>query len=195
MVTPTKTQITTPPREARSEPERYAALPEAVRHRIDAVRCVVASDFAEVESAHDIHHLDRVARLAAVIAHEEAADPAVAGLAAYVHDYHRLVEQQDREGRQDHDSATLIDAALDRAGVRQADRPAVLTAVDATGRFTFSDRHRTPEDTVAACLHDADMLDAMGAIGVARAFLYGGALGEPMWNADGPLQTLSLIHI
>ncbi|WP_156934888.1 HD domain-containing protein [Pseudonocardia spinosispora] len=172
-----------------TEAQAYLVLDDTTRERIATAREAVRADFAGVESAHDISHLDRVARLAAVIAHGERADPAIAGITAYVHDYHRLVEQRRRAGITTSDTTDLIDEALERARVDPAQRPTIVSAVDATGRFSFSDRYATPAHLVAACLHDADMLDAMGAIGIARAFLYGGTLGEPMWDETSSLQS------
>ncbi|WP_130293363.1 HD domain-containing protein [Pseudonocardia sediminis] len=149
---------------------------------IERVRQVVAADFVDVDAAHDLAHLDRVARLAATIAHREGLDPHVAALAAYVHDYHRLEEARTGATVEPPECAHLVRSAFERAGIAEETWAPVPAAVDATGRFSFSDRFTEPAQGVAACLHDADMLDAMGAIGIARAFTYGGTIGEPIWE-------------
>lgn len=150
--------------------------------RIERVRRIVAADFAGADPAHDLAHLDRVARLAATIAHREDLDPHVAALAAYVHDYHRVEEARTGVTVEPPECSHLVRSALGRAAIAERTWAPVLAAVDATGRFSFSDRSTEPARGVAACLHDADMLDAMGAIGIARAFTYGGTIGEPLWD-------------
>lgn len=157
-------------------------MDEAAAGRVERVRRVVAADFVGVDPAHDLAHLDRVARLAATIAGREGLDPCVAALAAYVHDYHRIEEARTGVVVAPTECAHLVRSALGRAGIAEEVWGPVLAAVDATGRFSFSDRFTEPARGVAACLHDADMLDAMGAIGIARAFVYGGTLGEPIWE-------------
>lgn len=160
----------------------FDELDDAARRAIERVRGVVAADFTGADAAHDLAHLDRVARLAATIAHREGLDPYVAALAAYVHDYHRVEEARTGATVEPSECAHLVRSALERAGVAEDIWAPVLAAVDATGRYSFSDRFTEPARGVAACLHDADMLDAMGAIGIARAFTYGGAIGEPIWE-------------
>lgn len=155
------------------------------------LRDVVAGDMAGADVAHDLGHLDRVAGLAARLAAREGLDGFVAAVAAYVHDHHRAAEA--RSGRPVA-PAECRDAARDalrRAGIDAGLHEQVLDAVEATGRYSFS-AGPAPEPpseraaAIGACLHDADMLDAMGATGIARAFAYGGAIGEPLWDPAAP---------
>ena len=164
------------------------------------LREVVAADMAGADVAHDLGHLDRVAGLSARLATREGLDGFVAAVAAYVHDHHRAAEA--RLGRVVAPAECRAEArdALRRSGIDPALWEPVLDAVEATGRYSFSvgaagDGGDAAEPgpppaaaatAVAACLHDADMLDAMGATGIARAFAYGGAIGEPLWDPAAP---------
>ncbi|BBG05386.1 MULTISPECIES: HD domain-containing protein [Pseudonocardia] len=155
------------------------------------LRDVVAADMAGADVAHDLGHLDRVAGLTARLAMREGRDGFVAAVAAYVHDHHRAAEA--RLGRVVAPAECRDEArdALRRAAIEEALWDPVLDAVEATGRYTFSAGEPAPDPVgaaavIAACLHDADMLDAMGAIGIARAFAYGGAIGEPLWDPSAP---------
>ncbi|MEV1293892.1 hypothetical protein [Pseudonocardia sp. NPDC049635] len=155
------------------------------------LRVVVAADMSAADVAHDIGHLDRVAGLAARLALREGHDGFVAAVASYVHDHHRAAEA--RLGRVVAPAECRDQArdALRRAAIEEALWEPVLDAVEATGHYTFSAGGPGPRPegaaaAIAACLHDADMLDAMGATGIARAFAYGGAIGEPLWDPDAP---------
>ncbi|WP_007024002.1 HD domain-containing protein [Saccharomonospora iraqiensis] len=156
---------------------------------LERVRRIVEEDFRDGDRAHDLGHLDRVSQLAAELAEQEGGDTEAAAIAGYVHDYHRLLERRTGVPARPEEAEPDIRRALTRAEVPDSSRRLVLTAVAATDSFTFSGHSVDVCDTTAACVRDADILDAMGAIGIARAFLYGGMLGEPMWVPDSALRT------
>lgn len=122
---------------------------------------------------HGFDHVLRVTTLAARIAAAESADLTVVRTAALLHDI------GESKGRADHH---LIGAAMARDLLRDAPPPfveAVVHAIEAH-RFRADPAPRTLE---AQVLSDADKLDAIGAIGIARAFAYSGAHGTALWKA------------
>ncbi|MFF5372598.1 HD domain-containing protein [Streptomyces sp. NPDC013187] len=158
---------------------------------LDRVRAHVLADFAAADPAHDIHHLDRVAALAGDIAAALGADPLSAQVAGYVHDYHRVEEA--RQGRRPIRPEEVCTAVLDvlvRCEVPQETHETILHAVELTGRYRFGGDELDGEDVIAAAVHDADNLDAMGALGIGRAFAFGGLLGEPLWEPGAQLKEL-----
>ena len=155
---------------------------------VDRLRAVVADDFGTALVAHDLSHLDRVARTAREIAGEEnPTDTVTPQLVAYVHDYHRVAEHAAATSgvtsRSDPDHVwPLIERALRVAEVPEH----LLPEIDAAVRF--NEKSLMKGDTLdgasrtAAIVRDADKLDAVGAIGIARAFMYGGYIGETLWD-------------
>jgi len=129
---------------------------------------------------HGFDHVLRVTALAEQIARAEGADVAIVRTAALLHDV------AEGEGREDHH---LRGAAMAReilAGQSPEFVEAVAHAIEAH-RFRAApaggparDFARTLE---AQVLSDADKLDAIGAIGVARAFAHAGARGTALWRA------------
>lgn len=147
----------------------------------ERVRVRVAADFDGTLAGHDISHLDRVARLAARLAAEEGAERDLAGVAAYVHDYHRLVEHERGGAVAPEDAWANIAFVLTDCQVAAAWWPEIREAVKLTGRYGFAGDDLADASLAARCVRDADNLDAIGAIGIARSFMYGGAIAEPLW--------------
>jgi uncharacterized protein len=156
----------------------------------ERVRFRVVADFAAAPAAHDVDHLDRVARLAARLATEEGADPDLAGVAAYVHDYHRLVEHERGGVVAPEDAWASVEPVLTDCRVPETWWPEIHEAVALTGRYRFAGDEVTGASVVARCVRDADNLDAIGAIGIARAFMYGGSIAEPLWLPEAERLTV-----
>ena len=121
---------------------------------------------------HDFDHVLRVTALAERIAAAEGADGAVVRTAALLHDI------GESEGREDHHLRGATKARALLAGEPEAFVEAVAHAIEAH-RFRAEPAPATLE---AQCLSDADKLDAIGAIGVARAYAYAGAHGTALWK-------------
>lgn len=167
------------------------------------VRDGVAATFGPDAVAHDLPHLDRVHGLAQTLLAREGGDPVVVGAAAYVHDFHRILEKRTGNPVRPEAAAEPIVAVLRAAGMPPALTEAVVTCVACTDVYAFAAEppvvaERPVEGRV---VRDADVLDALGAVGIARAFMYGGALGEPLWAPDAQVQdryregpTASVVH-
>ena len=136
------------------------------------------------DSGHDLQHLWRVNRLGSRIAESAGADPEVVGVAALVHDLHRV-----RGDGFTHPEETIpeIREILADAGVPESLHDPVCHCVAVHEEYSFEEDPQTAETLEAEVLQDADNLDAIGAVGVARAFQFGGAHGNLMWDADRPL--------
>jgi len=149
---------------------------------IDEARCL----YSDADSVHDFDHILRVLALVERIARAEVADLAVVRTAALLHDWGR--GEADNDG-QDHATvaAGRARAYLTARGHPPAWIEAVVHAI-AAHRFRAAPE---PETLEARVLFDADKLDAIGAIGIARAFAYGGAHQQRLW---APMDTVDLAH-
>lgn len=128
----------------------------------------IACEFASEGSGHDWFHVDRVRRLALRIGDIEGSDPFVTEMAALLHD----LDDWKMTGSESHfpekAKKWLSDLKLgEEVSFRILN---VIEAVSYKGAGV-----KTPVITVeAAVVQDADRLDAIGAIGIARTFAYGG---------------------
>jgi len=131
------------------------------------------------DPCHDAFHVARVARNAVLIARAEGADAEVCEAAAWLHDL-------DRAGAKDPLGAAREHLAAVGASAKLADR--VLEAVERHKDKSFAPGGVRPRSLEAAVLSDADKLEAIGAIGIARAFSFGGLKGRTLWDG-APTQT------
>jgi len=121
---------------------------------------------------HDFDHVLRVTALAERIAAAEGADGAIVRTAALLHDI------GESEGREDHH---LRGAARARAILQGQPEAFVEAAAHAIEAHRFR-AEPAPVTLEAQVLSDADKLDAIGAIGVARAYAYAGAHDTALWK-------------
>ena len=136
------------------------------------------------DGAHDLGHLDRVWSTCRLIAMDEAgADTAVLAVAAYFHDAVNLPKNSPDRARASVLSADLAVRELGAMGFAQDRLPRVHHAIAA---HSFSARI-PPETVEARILQDADRLEALGAIGIARMFLVAGQMGGGLFDPADPM--------
>jgi uncharacterized protein len=138
--------------------------------------------YAVGDAAHDFDHVLRVTRLAERIAAAEGADRTIVRLAALLHDLPApaIVTETAADHRTAHHLAAAQQAGLLLAA-RGVDAATVAAVVHCIEAHRFRDQRIQPQTLEARCLYDADKLDAIGAIGVARVFAYAGAHGSRLW--------------
>lgn len=130
---------------------------------------------------HDFSHVLRVLALAERLAEMEGADREIVRAAVLLHDVSRPADSDlALTAAEETDHAVLAGREARRilAGEDPAFVDAVVHAIEAH-RFR---NNIEPQTLEAKVLFDADKLDAIGAVGVARAFAYGGHLGQPLWG-------------
>jgi uncharacterized protein len=142
----------------------------------DQARALYESSTVANDAAHDFDHVQRVTRLAIHIAEAEHADVEVVRLAALLHDVPIPATQ-----RRGHHLAAA-DYARQLLAERGLKPEQVANVVHCIEAHRFRDRTVTPATLEAKCLYDADKLDSIGAIGIARAFAFGGAHGSRLWS-------------
>lgn len=138
--------------------------------------------YGEADSVHDFDHILRVLRLAERIARAEAADLGIVRAAALLHDWGRADAQ---DSGADHADVAALRATrfLRHRGVPHKTVSAIAHAIRAHRFRTVPD----PQTLEARVLFDADKLDAIGAVGIARAFAYGGAHNQRLWTPRGSI--------
>ncbi|RRJ31852.1 HD domain-containing protein [Halocatena pleomorpha] len=134
-------------------------------------------------SGHDMHHVWRVFRLTQRFADELNADHDVVGCAALTHDIHRVLG--DGTGCDPEETLTTVAHILKETELDEAQIRAVEHCVAVHDDLAFRGETPEPETIEAKILRDADNLDAMGAVGIARTFAFGGVHGTPLWDPSG----------
>lgn len=145
----------------------------------------IRSMYRGADPAHDFTHILRVYSNARTIGQEEGADMRVLLLAALLHDVgseKKHKAEQAKQVKSEDDRHRALEAFLESIGLDEGARESVLYAVD-VHRFS---KGIVPATLEARILQDADRLDALGAIGIARVFLTGGVLGRELYHPQDP---------
>jgi uncharacterized protein len=144
-----------------------------IKETIDYVK----KQLADAEAGHDWQHVKRVYRLSMQLAEEESADKLIVALSALLHD---IADAKFNDG----DEEKGPDMAL--VYLRKQGLPAeTIDHVYSIIRYvSFKGGHNEGlfYSKEYAVVRDADRLDAMGAIGIARAFHFGGYRNRPLYD-------------
>ncbi|MFP7493842.1 HD domain-containing protein [Terribacillus saccharophilus] len=148
--------------------ERHMQLEEMERY--------VYTIFRKDSTGHDFYHMKRVAKMGRKIAFQEGADPFLTEAIGWMHDIgdHKLFDEPA-------DAVAEAQAFLRRIEV---DEDVIRKIFLACRNISFS-KGRIPDTLEGKIIQDADRLDAIGAIGIARTFAFGGAASRMIhWPND-----------
>jgi uncharacterized protein len=154
------------------------------RARLSALAAAVGAETFETDGAHDANHLERVWRNArALLADHPEADALVVLAACYLHDIVNLPKNDPARHLASTRSAERARRELDAIGFPRARLDAVAHAVAA---HSFS-AGIAPATLEARIVQDADRLDGLGAVGLARMFYTAGRMGSSLAHGADPL--------
>ena len=145
------------------------------------IKTIAKKLFNGSRGSHDWEHTLRVYRLCERIGRAEGVDMEVLLIAAYLHDIGRS-SQDASKGAVCHaqKGAEMAEPVVNKLPLSENQKENVVHCIRS---HRFRGNHN-PETKEAKVLFDADKLDAIGAVGVARAFLFAGEVGARLHNPE-----------
>jgi len=134
--------------------------------------------YSDTDTAHDFNHVLRVMKMGEHLAKIEGADMEIVHAAALLHDISRAEEDQSGQGDHAEMAAKRAREILLWRGIPPERADAVAQAI-AAHRYRGSVQPQTLE---AKILFDADKLDSIGAVGIARVYAIAGTLNQKLWS-------------
>ena len=134
------------------------------------------------DSAHDFEHIMRVYNNARKLSKIEKANQKLVLCAALLHDLVSYPKSDKRSKTASTKSAQEAQKILHKYNFTDAEIKIICEAIQ---DHSFS-KNKTPNTLEGKILQDADRLDAIGAIGIARVFAVSGSEKRPFYNTDDP---------
>ena len=147
---------------------------------IEATKAFVKSELLEAEGGHDWFHIERVYKNTLLIAKNEPVDLIVVSLAALLHD---IADPKFHNG----DETVGPRVASEFLLKHNVDTKIIEHVTQIIENMSFKnsfDLNATFNSKEMEVVQDADRLDAIGAIGIARCFNYGGFKDRPLYNPE-----------
>ena len=148
---------------------------------LDSIKNEVIS-IMDNDPAHDFEHVMRVYKNAQKISKKEKANQKLVLSAALLHDIVSYPKSSKRSKLSSIDSAKKSKIILKKYDFSDDE---IKIISDAIAEHSFS-QNKVPQTLEGKILQDADRLDALGAIGIARVFATSGSLNRPFYNIDDP---------
>jgi len=149
---------------------------------IEATKAFVKSELLDAEGGHDWFHIERVYKNTLLIARNEPVDITVVSLAALLHD---IADPKFHNGDETIGprvaSAFLLKHNVDSEIIEHVTQ--IIENMSFKNSFDLNASFTSKEMEV---VQDADRLDAIGAIGIARCFNYGGFKDRALYNPEIP---------
>ena len=157
----------------------YLEMTPTRRQRLEAI---ADAHSAQTDPAHDGLHVRRVALLAAQIGAAEGAELSVVVPAALLHELFSYPKSHPNSAQSGEKCAQVAGDVLRTESYPNAQTEAICECI----RVHSYSRGICPNGRDAQVLQDADRLDALGAIGVARCFATGTSMQRPFYSPEDP---------
>ncbi|MDC3415328.1 HD domain-containing protein [Aquibacillus salsiterrae] len=153
--------------------------------KLDLIEQYVYRKFSQDFTGHDYYHMRRVAKMAKHIAEIEGGDLFISEAAGWLHDIgdKKLFEHPDSERKE-------LQHFLTNIGLSHSVTEAIFQAIT---DVSYSKGH-IPKSLEGKIVQDADRIDAIGAIGIARTFAFGGAKDRLIHADEGEEKRLASIQ-
>lgn len=150
-------------------------MKEIIAQTIDFVKIKLEG----AEAGHDWFHIERVWKLSKKIQEKEGGNLLVIELSALLHD---IADPKFHDG----DETLALKISKDFLETQQVDAEIIKQVLFIIKNISFKNRNETPENLPLELkiVQDADRLDAIGAIGIARTFNFGGFKNNLMYYPD-----------
>jgi len=143
----------------------------------------IESMTVDFDPSHDSLHLKRVVNMAKHLCEKEKANPHIVIPGAWLHDFVVIPKDSPLRKEASRISATRAIEFLERVGYPKEFHAAIAHCIEA---HSFS--ANVPTETLEAkVVQDADRLDALGAIGIARMLITSGRMKRPLYSEIDPL--------
>ena len=152
---------------------------------IEIIKPYIIDLFKEDSSGHDISHLTRTMNIAVSLCEKENGDKLVVGIAAFMHDIHRIMQNETGKFVSPKDSIPKVMEILNHTDLSDETKKKICFAIEYHEEYNWNGNN--VDDINTLILQDADNIDAIGAIGIGRTFSYGGAHNVVMYDEDAPL--------
>ncbi|MBB3905801.1 HD domain-containing protein [Anoxybacteroides rupiense] len=152
---------------------------QMIRETEKYVKTVLGHD----SSGHDWWHMERVRRLGCWLAKREGADVFIVEMAALLHDL-----ADEKIAGSEEAGMKKVRQWLEHCSLSKKEENSVIEAISTVSYK--GGNGEAPRTLEAMVVQDADRLDAIGAIGIARTFMYAGHRGQPMYDPALPVRNV-----
>lgn len=152
---------------------------------IEIIKPYIIELFKNESSGHDISHLTRTMNIALNICDKENGDKLIVGISAFMHDIHRIMQNEIGKFVSPKDSLSKVREILSKTDLSECIIEKICYCIENHENYNWNGNNVNDINTLI--LQDADNLDAIGAIGIGRAFTYGGAHNILMYDEKIPL--------
>jgi uncharacterized protein len=152
---------------------------------ISELKPFVMELFKDDSSGHDISHLTRTMNTALYLQEKEGGDRIIIGISAFLHDIHRLMQNETGVFVSPRDSIPKVKSMLSHIDLTEDEINKICYCIEYHEEYNWNGNN--VDDINTLILQDADNLDAIGAIGIGRTFYYGGAHNVLMYDETVPI--------